>query len=325
MGCARVAILGAGVAGTRVANRLARSGREVSVTVVDSHPLHLYQPGLLQVSLGGLDLDALERPHRTTLDRRVRLVEEEVRAVDPELRTVALGSGTAMDYDFLVAATGCRPHVSGIPGFREGAFHFHCPKRAVHLRDALERFSGGSVVVGAARLPYKCPPSAHEFALLLDERLRRDGRRPNTSITFVYPLPRVYPTPELAGFFEGLLRDREVVIEVPFTVASVDPGRRRVRSTEGKELPYDLLVLVPPHGGAPYLETIAPAAGARWIPADRRTLRVRERVYALGDAADLPVPKSGAAAHYQAETVVRNLLAEAEGREPAAAYDGRVT
>ncbi len=36
-----------------------------------------------------------------------------------------------------------------------------------------------------------------------------------------------------------------------------------------------------------------------WLPTDRATLQVKghERIYALGDATDLPVSKSGSAAH----------------------------
>ena len=67
-------------------------------------------------------------------------------------------------------------------------------------------------------------------------------------------------------------------------------------------------------------------AGLRgWIPVDRGTLQAAERVFALGDAVDLPVPKSGAAAHYQARIVAANIRDEIEGRSPGSGYDGRVT
>lgn len=321
----RVVILGAGVGGTLTANRLARSDGRLDVTVLDGDERHLYQPGLIAVALGRRTLGNFERPRRRLLDPRVRLIPAGVRAVDPDARRIETEAGDRLDYDFLVVATGCRPRARTIPGFREGAFHFHCAKRAVHLKDALDAFDAGHIVVGATRLPYKCPPSPHEFALLLDDILRRDGRRRRARITFVYPLPRAYPVPALAGMLEEILRERDISVAAPFTVKAVDPGRRRVESAEGRSLNYDLLVLVPPHEGEPILAAAGLAKEGGWVAADRGTLRVRDRVYALGDAADLAVPKSGAAAHYQAAVAAANVLAEAAGREPPARYDGHVT
>lgn len=325
MSDARIVVLGAGVGGTLVANRLARAGPPVDVCVVEGNGSHLYQPGLLHVPFGWRTPGRMERPHRRLLDDRVRLVSAGVRGIDVDRRRVETAAGESLPFDFLVVATGCRPAVRSVPGLREGGYHFHCPKRAVHLRQALDEFDAGHIVVGAAGLPYKCPPAPHEFAFLLDETLRRDGRRRHARITFVYPLPRVYPHPALAGHLETMLRERDISVEVPFTVESVEPEKRRVRSREGKTLSYDLLVLVPPHAGEPFLAEGGLGAGGGWVSADRHTLRVRERVYALGDATDLPVPKSGSAAHRQAGTVVRNVLDEIEGRPPSGRYDGGVT
>ncbi len=66
-----------------------------------------------------------------------------------------------------------------------------------------------------------------------------------------------------------------------------------------------------------------------WIPTDRNTLEVKgvPHVYALGDATDLPVSKSGSAAHFEAKIVAARLLAAIRGEEPKpdeATYDGEV-
>ena len=73
-----------------------------------------------------------------------------------------------------------------------------------------------------------------------------------------------------------------------------------MQSLEGEELPYDLLILVPPHKGQQFLidSGLAPAPGG-WLPTDRATLQVggRADVFALGDATDLPLSKAGSTAH----------------------------
>jgi len=50
-------------------------------------------------------------------------------------------------------------------------------------------------------------------------------------------------------------------------------------------------------------------------------------IYALGDATDLPVSKSGSAAHFEAKVVAHRLITEIRGEEPSngeATYDGEV-
>src|SRR2546422_11920 len=75
----RIVILGAGTAGTMMANRLARAlpERDWRITVVDRDDLHLYQPGLLFLPFGAYREEELIRPRRKLLDARVeaRLAE----------------------------------------------------------------------------------------------------------------------------------------------------------------------------------------------------------------------------------------------------------
>ena len=49
---------------------------------------------------------------------------------------------------------------------------------------------------------------------------------------------------------------------------------------------------------------------------DRHTLEVQgqERMYAIGDATNLPVSKSGSAAHFQAQAVAERITAEMTGK-----------
>ncbi len=207
----------------------------------------------------------------------------------------------------------------------QGANHFHCPRSATSLAEAIAAFEGGQVVIGATRLPYKCPPSPIEFALRLDAQLRRRRLRKATRMRYVYPIAAVYPEPRIADWAERLMSARGIEIVVPFAVESIDPAQRRVRSRTGAELAYDLLVLVPPHSGAPFVRQCGLADASGWIPVDQHTLSAGDRIYSLGDAAGLPMPKTGSAARLQAATVADNIVRELVGLPPAPSYDGRLT
>jgi len=319
---ARIVILGAGVGGTLVANRLSRAGGNLDITVVSGHGDHLYQPGMLHVPFGG-GVHHLSRNERSLLRAGVKFRVERAVELLPGERRVALESGAFLGYDWLVIATGSRLDHDRIPGSREGNHHFHCMKGAQRLAERLAAFRGGRIVVGACRLPYKCPPSPLEFTFLLDAWLRQRGLREAARLTFAYPLSEVSPLPVVAKWAEPELLSRGIEIVTDFRPDYVDPARKSIHAG-ARSLECDLAILVPPHVGAPFLKSSGLTDAEGWVAADPATLKVRDRIFALGDAAGLPRPKSGSAAAFQSKIVAQNLLAEVGGRPASSLYDGRV-
>jgi sulfide:quinone oxidoreductase len=265
----------------------------------------------------------LAHPEQDLLRPSVRFLLDRAAEVLPDQRKVALGSGALLDYDWLVIATGSRLDHDLIPGEREGAFHFHCLNGARRLAEQLAEFKSGRIVVGAARLPYKCPASVLEFTFLLDSWLRKKGLRDRAWIAFTYPMEDVFPIPVVAAWARAAFQERGIEIVTDLKPDRIDPATRTIHAGT-RSLGYDLAVLVPPHVGAPFLAGSGLTDAEGWISVDPGTLKARERIYALGDAANLPRPKSGSAAAFQSKVVAENVLAEMEGRAPASTYDGHV-
>jgi len=331
----RVLILGGGVGGTLTANLLARRLRRrivagtAEVTVVDETGDHVYQPGFMYLAMGGERVEHLHRPERSLLDDPVRLVVGAVRRVDADDRIVTLADGRTLAYDQLVIATGSRLAPDSIAHFDE-AQHFYTAEAALRLRRALDAFTGGRIVIGIAGMPYKCPPAPLEVAFLIEDELRRRHLRDVSTIDFCSPIGRAFTIETVSEMATPVLAEKGIGLHTFFNVEAIDPDRRVVESLEGEELPYDLLILVPPHRGQAFLidSGLAPAPGG-WLPTDRHTLLVggRPDVYALGDATDLPLSKAGSTAHFEAPVVTERIVAAIEGREPSgkhAAYQGRV-
>jgi sulfide:quinone oxidoreductase len=63
-----------------------------------------------------------------------------------------------------------------------------------------------------------------------------------------------------------------------------------------------------------------------WLPTDRTTLQVegQERVFAMGDATNLPISKSGSTAHFEAPVVASRIASLIHGTAPKSNYGGRV-
>ena len=320
---ARIVILGGGVGGTCAANRLARLDRSAEIVVVDSHGDHLYQPHLVRVPLYGAPMKLAE-DERKLLHSRVDLIVERVEGLELDRRCVRLESGFRLDYDGLIIATGSRLDHSRIPGAREASYNFHCRSAARNLQKALEDFKGGRILVGASALPYKFPASPFEFVLLLDEWLRKRGLREKTSLGLFAPTTTILPDGGGEKRLSALLAERNVAFYASFQPFSVDPSRRILRS-EASELPFDLLVLVPPHVSQPFIRASGLINEEGWVKVNPLTLRVRDSVYAIGDTAALPCSKTGAAARLQAHVAAMNVLTEVNGKEPGDSYGGQVT
>lgn len=101
-------IIGGGFGGLAAAKRLAN--RPVDVTLVDRRNHHLFQPLLYQVATASLSPADIAAPIRSILSgaHNIRVLLDEVRAVDPDRKTVSLDSGGTQDFDYLVVATGAR-------------------------------------------------------------------------------------------------------------------------------------------------------------------------------------------------------------------------
>jgi sulfide:quinone oxidoreductase len=328
----RIVILGGGTGGTMVANRLRRrfDEDEAAIHVVDRDDLHVYQPGLLFVPFGLTRVEDIVRPRRRQLRRGVTFHEGEVETVDLDHDCVRLTDGSTLPYDVLVVATGAvlQPEeTEGLTGdgWNERVFTFYTPEGAAQLERALEWFDRGRLVVNLVDMPIKCPVAPLEFAFLADWFLRESGRRKDVELVYATPLDAAFTKPVASEHLAGLLEEKEIELVTELNAGEVDGVAGKLVGYDGRELDFDLLVTVPLHGGAPYVER-SPGLGDAlgFVPTDRSTLQTaaRPNVFALGDATDLPTSKAGSVTHFEAEVLTDNVARYLADEELAAGYDG---
>ncbi len=323
-------ILGAGTAGTIVANRMRRNlGRDWQVTVVDPAPDHLYQPGLLFLPFGARDESKILRPRASTLASGVRWIDRAVDGVDAEARRVALAGGETLPYDFLVLATGAGIQPQETPGllgpaWRKTVHDFYTLEGAQALREALERFRGGRLVLNVVDNPIKCPVAPLELLFLADDYFTRKGRRGDVELVYATPLEGAFTKPVASKVLGSLLEEKGIVVEPEFAAAEVDAEAGLLRSFDDREVPFDLLVSIPLHMGADFLGRSGLGNDVNFVPTDRHTLQVKgqERIFALGDTTDLPSSKAGSVAHFQSEVLAENLRLAMAGQPLLADFDG---
>ncbi len=328
----QIVILGGGTGGTMTANRLRRhfDADEAEIHVVDRDDRHVYQPGLLFVPFGLAQVDEIVRPRHRQLRSGIDFHESEVESVWIERDEVLLEDGTVLPYDVLVIATGARlqpEETEGLtgPGWNERAFTFYTPDGADLLQRALESFDGGRVVVNLIDMPIKCPVAPLEFAFLADAYFHECKIRNRVELVFATPLDGAFTKPVASKHLAGLLTEKDIELVTEFNAGEVDGVGGKLSSYDGRDLDFDLLVTIPLHGGAAYVER-SPGLGDAlgFVPTDKSTLQTlaQPNVFALGDATDLPTSKAGSVTHFEGDVLTENIVRFLEGRELDSSYDG---
>lgn len=328
----RIVVLGGGTGGTLAANRLRRLlDRETAqITVIDPDDEHLYQPGLLFVPFGLANPASLTRPRARQFHEGVTFLHVAVERVDLDSCEVLLANGTQVGYDVLVIATGARlipEETDGLtgPGWMEKVFTFYTLDGAVALRQALERFTGGRLVVAVMDMPVKCPVAPLEFCFLADAYFRKRGMRDKVDLTYVTPLDGAFTKPVCNRELSGLLKEKKISLVSEFNAGEVDGAGGRLISYDGREVAFDMAVVVPLHGGQDYVGR-SPGLGDElgFVPVDQETLQTKARpnVFVVGDAADVPTSKAGSVAHFEGEVLTRNVSRYLAGEPLDAAFDG---
>ena len=326
----RLVILGAGTAGTMVANRMRRRlPQGWTLTVVDPDPVHVYQPGLLFLPFGARDEARMQRPRRRTLGGGVEWIERQVELVEPDARRVRLAGGESLRYDLLVIASGARIRPEETPGlvgpaWRRSIHDFYTLEGAQALREALAGFPGGRLVLNVVEMPIKCPVAPMEFLFLADDFFTRRGIRDRVELVYATPLDGAFTKPICNRKLQYLLERKRIHLETEFNTAEVDPDARRLRSFDEREVPYDLLVSIPLHGGAPFIEASGLGNELAFVPTHPRTLasKAHDDVFVIGDATDLSSSKAGSVAHFQSEILAGNLVRAMAHRSLDEGFDG---
>jgi sulfide:quinone oxidoreductase len=330
----RIVILGGGTGGTLVANRLRRhyhkAHGDFSITVIDQDNHHIYQPALLFVPFGLAHRQDIVRPRQHQLHSDVEFIEAGVDHVGCEQNKVVLGDGREILYDLLVIATGSRlafEETEGLtgPGWNEKVFTFYDLPGATALEAALADFEGGRLLVNVVDMPIKCPVAPLEFCFLADWYFTERGIRDKVEITYATPLDGAFTKPVASATLSSLLEEKGVHLVTEFNTGEVDGAGGRLIGYDGRELPFDLAVVVPLHSGADYVgRSEGLGDDLNFVPTNKSTLQTlaKENIFAIGDATNVPASKAGSVTHFEGEVLVDNIVRFLDGRDLSSTFDG---
>lgn len=323
-------ILGAGSGGTMMANHLVKKLdlSKWKISIVDQEETHYYQPGFLFIPFGIYKEKDVIKPIDKYIPEQVQLIRKKIDRIDKETDTVYLAEGE-VKYDILIIATGSHiapEEIEGMLGaeWRKSIFDFYSFEGSVSLAKKLKNFKSGKLVVHICEMPVKCPVAPLEFAFLADDFFTKQGVREDVEINYVTPMSGAFTKPKATEKLEYLLDQKKVKVIPNFNIEKIDSDSKKIISYEGKEVEYDLLITVPTNMGDKCIERSGFGDELNYVPTDKHTLQssVKENIFVIGDATNIPASKAGSVAHFESELLTENIVRFIEGKELEPSFDG---
>lgn len=327
----QIVILGAGTAGTMMANHLQHHAKKLDyeITIIDEREEHHYQPGYLFLPFDIYTPEDIIKTIEEFIPKGVKLIKQQINRILPTENTIQLSAGEKIVYDILIIATGAKiapEETEGMKGseWQKSVFDFYSYEGALALRNKLRDWEGGKMVVHITEMPIKCPVAPLEFAFLADSFFKHKHMRDKVEITYVTPLSGAFTKPKATEALEHLLHEKGIHIEPDFAIEKVDNEKKEIVDYGGKTIPFDLLVTVPTNKGDALMERSGMGDDLNYVPTHKATLQSKEytNIFVLGDASNIPASKAGSVAHFEAEILTDNILHYIKGEPLKEEFDG---
>lgn len=348
---ARIVIAGGGTGGMIAAARIRRAAPNAEIILITPNSRHIYQPGQLYVAAGLAQTDSLLQTTADLLPDRVRWMQDEVKAFDPQSDSVETGKNGKIRYDILIVALGVEYGYDRIEGLepsmigKEGiaSVYYNDTRRGEAGGGALSQQVFAQLQEEAQKrhveflctepdTPVKGVGTTLSLLFLGNDRLRRNGANHRVRFTFAKADETLFPSALYRRRLQQEIdRYRNIRMAYGFSLSALDIGKKVAYydTPDGKkEMGYDFIHIVPPMQ-APRVLRDSPLAVKEgvekgWMDIDAGTLRHPHfsNVFGIGDVLGDTPGKSGGAAQKQGIILQDNIASALEEKPLPYRYNG---
>ncbi|MDE2439800.1 MAG: FCSD flavin-binding domain-containing protein [Betaproteobacteria bacterium] len=322
-----VVVVGGGYGGATVAKYLRMwSEGGVQVTLVERNPTFISCPISNLVIGGQKTMEDITISYEALRSKwGVRVIQDDVVAVDATKKTIALKGGSALSYDRLVLSPGVDFMWDEMPGLKSAEAQskvLHAWKagpQTIALRKQLESMKNGGVyAIAIPKAPYRCPPGPYERACLVANYFKQS--KPKSKVVILDANEEVTSkkglfTKAWSDLYKGIIEYRN-----NSEVKDVEAGSNTA-ILEFDKFKADVLNVIPPHRAGDIARTSGiKLINTRWVDINWLSMESTNTpgIHVLGDAIfPAPaMPKSGHMANQQGKLAAAAILNMLSGLDP---------
>lgn len=345
----QVLIIGGGTGGIMVASRMKNKQSNVSIGIIEPSENHYYQPAFTLVGGGTYKMENTIRKTEGLIPKDTTWIKDKATLIDPNAKKVITEKSGEITYDYLVIATGLVNDFSLIEGlgeaFEKGVVcsNYVDPE---HTWKLLQEFKGGTALFTQPTTPIKCGGAPQKAMYLAADYLRKNKLTDKTDVIFATPGSVIFGIKVIAETLTSVIDRYGINAKFGYSLVKIDADKKtayyqvkdldkvadkmdipgaKVTADQLLEIPFDFLHLAPPQKAPEFLNSNDLTKENGWLDVDLYSLQHNKypEIFGVGDVADLPTAKTGAAIRKQAPVVVDNILKLIAG-QPAdnKEYDG---
>lgn len=346
---ARIVVLGAGIGGVPMAYEMKETvGKEHEVVVISDSPTFHFVPSNPWVPPKWRKPEDLKIELAPVMAKKgITFIQKAATKVDPLNNKVDLADGSAVEYDYLVIATGPRLAFDEVPGLGPHGGHTSSVCHVDHAALAAEdwdRFMAdpGPIVIGAVQ-GASCFGPAYEYMMIIETELRKRKIRDKVPMTFVTSEPYIGHlglggVGDTKGLLESALRDKTIKWITNAKVDKIEAGMMYITEVDDDgnekkkhELPFKHSMMLPAFTGVDAVRN----SGAEGLTNPRGFVIVDEHqrnptyknIYSVGVCVALPpvektpvpvgTPKTGYMIESMVTATAHNIRDELAGKQPS--------
>ena len=331
----QILIIGGGNAGISLASQLLRKDASLDIAIVEPSEKHYYQPAWTLVGGGEFDLQDTVRSESSVMPKGVSWIKEYCESFQPETNEVTLKNGQKVAYDYLIVAPGIQLNWSEIKGLQEnlgknGVCSNYSFETASYTWECLQQTKNGRAIFTNPPTPVKCGGAPQKIMYLAADYFRK--HHANNKVEFWSGGTRVFGVEKYEKTLKKVIANYGIETHFFVRLEEIDGPNKKAKfigigeanKDQAYWVDYDM-IHVTPHQSAPdFVRHSSLANAAGWVDVNIHTLQhnTYPNVFSCGDAAGLPVSRTGAAIRKQAPILVSNLLQVMQGQQATAQYNG---
>lgn len=331
----QIIIVGGGNAGISIASQLLRKDASLDIAIIDGAQKHYYQPAWTLVGGGEFNIQDTERDEASVIPAGTTWIQQMVSGFKPEENKVSLADGTDIQYDYLITVPGIQVNWGEIKGLKEnlgknGVCSNYSFESAPYTWECIQRTKGGKAIFTNPHTPIKCGGAPQKIMYLAADYFRKNGV--NSQVEFWSGGTKVFGVEKYENTLKKVIAHYGINTQFFVKLVEID-GTAKIAKFVGigesnkdqvYEVAFDMIHVTPPQSAPDFIKSSPLANAGGWIDVEKHTLQhnTYKNIFACGDAANLPVSRTGAAIRKQVPVLVDNLQAVMKGKEMNAFYNG---